>query len=97
MIFTNCDRTGPHTSYITEMPSVAFLNYRFRRIMSHNSFTFFFYVVIPIGIISWDNYKLFQTIKQCKSEITSSGHRGDLGLNVSEVKITKSLLPASKL
>ena len=72
----------------------AFLNCRFRRKMSHNSFTFF-YVVIAIGIISWDNYKLFQTIKQCKSEITSSGHRRDLGLNVPEVKLTKSLFPAS--
>ena len=55
----------------------------------------FFYVIIAIGIISWAYYKLFQTIKQCKSEITSSGHRRDLGLNVPEVKITKSLFPAS--
>ena len=54
----------------------------------------FFYVVIPIGIISWAFYKLCQTIQQHKSEINSSGHKRDLGLNVREVKITKSLFAA---
>ena len=55
--------------------------------MLHNSFTFFLR-----GHPDWNYFlaflQAFQTIKQYKSEITSSGHKRDLGLNVPEVKIT---------
>ena len=50
-----------------------------------------FYMVIPIGVISWAYYNIFKTIKQHKREVNSSHLRRAPSSNVQEIKITKSL------
>ena len=64
--------------------------------MGYMAFLDFFFVVVPVGIISIAYYKIFQAIKEHNRMMNTAKKRqaATLSINVEEVKVTKALFAA---